>query len=317
LTEWAGFPHAIDEYVNDHFGLRSELITLNSYLRYRLGVSASPKVLVGDGGWLFYVSDPNWEFFRGKSRLSDAQLRQWLDRMEQHRAWLAARGIQFLILPVPLKETIYPEHLPYWLRREQAETQVDQVVRGAASRPGLCVIDVRQRLLDRKRQAAVYQAFDTHWNDEGGFVAYTAIMQEIAKRRPGTPMLTRQAIELQPARGDRIQQNLTLMLGINLFVQPHCAVYTPRQSSTVRVQYLTPRTDWTSPQLMTTGITNMPRIMLIRDSFSASLLPYLEDTFASLLLTHVSDGPFPQSYIEQYRPDVVLLEVQEAGISAM
>ena len=46
--EWEAFPHAFDEYANDHFGWRNELITLNSYLRYRFGVSASPKILVGN-----------------------------------------------------------------------------------------------------------------------------------------------------------------------------------------------------------------------------------------------------------------------------
>lgn len=317
LTEWADLPHGLDQYANDHFGLRNELIALNSYSRYRLGVSASPKVLVGDRGWLFYVSDFNWEFFRGKNRFSDAQLRQWLDRMEEHRNWLAERGIQFLILPAPLKESIYPEYLPYWLRREKAATQVDQVVRGAATRPGLTVIDVRKQLLERKRETPVYQAFDTHWNAEGGFIAYTAVMEEIAKKRPEIAGLTRQSLLLEPAREIQIQQDLSFMLGINLFVQPECPVYNPKHSSTIHVQYLTPKTDGNSPQLITTGIPNAPKIMLIRDSFSESLLPYMEDTFGWLLVRHVQDGSFPQADIEKYRPDIVLLEVQEAGIGVM
>jgi len=317
LAEWAGRPHAIDQYANDHFGLRNELIVLNSYLRYRLGVSASPKVLVGNSGWLFYVSDVNWEFFRGKNRLSDAQLRQWLDRMEQRRNWLAERGIQFLILPAPLKESIYPEHLPYWLRREKAETQVDQVVRGAAGRPGLTVIDVRKRLIERKRETAVHHAFDTHWNDEGGFIAYTAIMEEIARRRPKLVGLTRQSFEMEPGRGIHLQQDLSLMLGINLFVRPESAVYKPRHGGTIHIEYLTSKTDGNSPQLITTGISNAPKIMFIRDSYSVALLPYMEDTFGWILVRHVQDGPFPQADMEKYRPDIVLLEVQEAGIGVM
>jgi alginate O-acetyltransferase complex protein AlgJ len=317
LTEWAALPHAFDQYVNDHFGLRNELIALNSYSRYRLGVSASPKVLVGNRGWLFYISDVNWEFFRGKNRLSDAELRQWLDRMEKHRNWLAERGIQFLILAAPVKESIYPEYLPYWLRREKAETQLDQIVRGAATRPGLTVIDVRKQLLERKRETAVYQAFDTHWNDEGGFIAYTAIMQEIARRRPEIARLTRQSFELVPARRRQIQQDLAQMLGIDLFVQPECPVYIPRHLSTIDIKYLTSKTDENSPQLITTGIPNTPKIILIRDSFSAAVLPYMEDTFGWLLVRHHQDGSFPQADIEKYRPDIVLLEAREAGLDAM
>jgi alginate O-acetyltransferase complex protein AlgJ len=314
LKEWEDFPQACDRYANDHFGWRNELIALNSYLRYRLGVSASPKILAGNNGWLFYVEDENWKFFRGGNRLSGVEVRQWLDRMEQRRKWLVDRGIQLLILPAPLKETIYPEHLPYWLRREQSETQVDQVVRGAGERPGLNVIDVRQRLIERKRDTAVYQAFDSHWTAEGAFVAYTAIMEEIAKSRPGITRLTNVSAELRPARATQIQQNLTLMLGIDHFVHPECNAYNPRHASTTRIQFLTSKTDWASPQLITTGIPNTPKIMLVSDSFSGLLLPYLKDTFGWLLVTHVADRSLMQMYVEQYRPDIVLLEVQEGGI---
>lgn len=315
--QWREFPAAFDQYARDHFGLRGELIALNSYLHFLLGVSSSPRVLVGNQGWLFYAGDGDWAFHRGANRMSGEQITAWLDRMEQRGKWLAERGIRFVILPAPVKPTIYPEILPFWLRRQLDTTITDQLVKACAARPGINLVDVRERLLQWKRRAPVYTPFDTHWNAEGAFVGYAGVMEKISPPIPGVAPLTRESIQLRPAPPERLQCDMVLMLGIDRFLNVQHTEYVPRHAGKLQVQYLTARTDTGGPQFVTTGVPNTARAMLIRDSFSIAMLPYFEDTFGSLLLTHVQDGSFPQGYIEQYHPDVVILEVQEAGLGWM
>src|ERR1700730_3726343 len=50
-------PKMSESYVNDRFGLRKQLVHLNSLLRYRLGLSSTRDVVVGKDGWLFYTAN--------------------------------------------------------------------------------------------------------------------------------------------------------------------------------------------------------------------------------------------------------------------
>src|SRR6185503_14961069 len=50
------FPGAASRYFEDHFGLRARLVRWQAALRLRLlHASASPDVILGRGGWLFYA----------------------------------------------------------------------------------------------------------------------------------------------------------------------------------------------------------------------------------------------------------------------
>jgi len=317
LKEWSEFPAAVERYVNDNFGLRDELIAFNSYFHYRLGISAQPRVLVGTHGWLYYAGDGNWAFYRGRYRFTEGQISDWLDRMEKRQKWLAERGIRFVILPAPVKETIYSDHLPYWLRKEARETVVDQLVTAAKRKPAITIIDVRDRLRRQRSQADMYTPFDTHWTEAGAFVAYEALMEAITPSLPGVNALARSSVHWHPTNPQRIQQDMALMLGIDRFLTISGVDYVPKHISTIRTQYLTDKTGPDNPQLITTGADAKYRIMLVRDSFVWAMLPFLEDTFGAILIRHVQDGPFPEAEIERYHPDVFVLEVQEAGLGAM
>ena len=311
MEEWAKFPGAVDDYFNDHFSLRSELISTSSYLHYRMGLSSYSKILVGLDGWLFFVGDPDFKFVRGLNHLSHEQIDGWLQRMEDRQRWLADRGARFLILPAPVKETIYHEHLPEWLQREAHPTFVDQLVQAADGR--LAIIDVRKLVLARKAQIPVYGPFDSHWNVEGSFVAYNAVMERL--QDPRIRALKRESVTFYPAPQERVNRDLALMLGIHPFLKIEQVEYRPK--STPQIEYLTSRTDPNSPRMIRTGIPNTPTLMLVGDSYSMELLPYFEDTFGAILWRHVQDGSFPQADMERYHPDIVLLEVQEAGLGAM
>jgi len=57
LRRLRDFTKATDAYIDDHFGLRDRLVHWNSRLRYRLGASSTPKVVIGSDGWLFYAGE--------------------------------------------------------------------------------------------------------------------------------------------------------------------------------------------------------------------------------------------------------------------
>ncbi len=113
LQELASYPRRFGAFFADHFGFRREMVDARGRLVIGLlKKSPSPKVVVGRGDWLFYTGDRSLENRLHQIPLSAASLDQWATRIEQRKRWLAARGIRYLFVVAPDKQSIYPEYLP-------------------------------------------------------------------------------------------------------------------------------------------------------------------------------------------------------------
>ena len=175
-------PRMMDDYVNDRFGLRKQLIHLNSLIKYELGVSSTKDVIIGKDGWLFYTADDLMGQHIGANIFAPEELEHWVQVMEADGDWLAKRGIAFYILIAPDKNTIYPEKLPEYPRGPV--TRIDQLAE-RLRHSTLEFIDPRERLFHAKATGEmVYFAGDTHWLERGAFVAYEMLMERIHKRFP-------------------------------------------------------------------------------------------------------------------------------------
>ena len=115
----------LETYVNDRFGLRQQLVDINSLARYRLCLSSTKEAVIGKDGWLFYTADKLMDQHTGVDIFTPAELEFWVRQIEADRDWLAKRGIAFYLMIAPDKNTIYPEKLPDYPRG--AVTRIDQL----------------------------------------------------------------------------------------------------------------------------------------------------------------------------------------------
>ena len=81
-----------------------------------------------------------------------------------------------------------------------------------------------------------------------------------------------------------------------------------------RVTYLSDKRDWTAPRVIDTGEAGKPVLLLVRDSFSNELLPFLLPHFSRIVLVHSQQGFWRQDLIERYRPSIIIFEVIESGL---
>jgi hypothetical protein len=256
-------------------------------------------------------------FVRGTRRLAQQEVAGWVRRMADRSDWLSARGIAFVILPAPLKETIYPEYLPATVRQVSRETEIDQLVRAALESRKIPLVDVRQALRSSKEgKRAVYGPYDTHWTYWGAYIAYRAVLEHIGQLLPALQPLHPEGLSFRQVVGALSQRDLVNMLGLERFIQVQSEEYVPRHPGRIRIEYLTSRQDWASPQIIHTGLQDAPSLVLIGDSYSNVLLPFFEEHFQWILHIHPQDG-FPQALIEKYRPSAVVLEVQESALCVM
>ena len=108
-----------DAAFSDHFRGRNALIALQHELVVK-GFSSSPggNVILGRDDWLYFAGEDGHaidRFVRTTLPVTDEAIARTVTELERRRAWLAARGIAYVVTVAPDKPTIYPEHLPGWI----------------------------------------------------------------------------------------------------------------------------------------------------------------------------------------------------------
>src|SRR5262249_5565752 len=145
-------------------------------------------------GWLFYSGRPGDTTPPRVPPFRAEELEYWRCVLEARRDWLAARGIRYLLVIAPDKQTIYPELLPAALR-PPAASRHDQLLAHLRPHPRVNVLDWREPLRQAKAGEQVYHRTDSHWNERGAFVAYQQILAALSAWFPDLQALPRSAFQ--------------------------------------------------------------------------------------------------------------------------
>jgi len=317
---WAGFGRlrdlakATDAYVEDHFGLRRRLVRWNSLIRYRLGTSSTPKVVIGADGWLFYTGEKIIEQHTGDNVFTPAELDRWVAVMTANRDWLARRGIAFVIMIAPDKSTIYPEKLPTYPRPPRRTTRTDQLaerLRGT----DLVLVDPRQALIGAKaRFPKVYFEGDSHWSQRGAFIAYRQLMERVQAKFPAATPAAIEDYDVapeQPAPSD-----LAFLLALEGDLTYTAERFTARSTRQLRTttRNPTPGQSWGWPvRFVETDLKDRPRALIFGDSFTDYVLgpTFLYETFRDPVYTHHNGGTFDFRLVDEAKPDLVIVQFAE------
>lgn len=308
LKSLATFPQRFNQYFNDNFGMRSTLIRWQAVAKVKwLGVSTSPKVIVGKDGWLFDDGDDEGiASYRSGRPFTHEQLARWRQVLTARRDWLAQRGIPYIFVVVPEKQTIYPEYLPGGLARPPQVSRLDQLIADLKENSNLEILDLRPALLEAKHAHSLFLRTDTHWNNFGGLAAYQAIIRETAKSFPGMQPMQESDCELFTVNfttGD-----LARLLGLNGLMAEEL------QGLTLRRQEYTLTGDMMSseqPIVSQRQETNLPHLVMFRDSFATFMIPLISQHFSRAVYVWDRQHRFHRDWVEAERPNVVIQEMVE------
>jgi hypothetical protein len=307
------FRKAVDAYVADHFPPRALLIAGLNRLRLAIGASGSPRVIAGRDGWLYSDDGTHFGDARGADKLDDTAMRTWLEGVAGRTEALKARGAAYVVLLGPDKEDIYPEHAPAWFRLDPERNSVRFARLAAASHTGEVIYPAPQLARQAAWGLKVYEPTETHWTGLGAYQAYVLLMKRLQARGLTDGPRPIEAFSEEPDRPDK-PRNLALMLGVAGLVKTEFPEFTdPAAQSRLHVTYIGPGQDWTAPQLIETGEVGKPTLLIVRDSFSTALLPFLYSHFSRIVASHNQDGFWRQDLIDRFHPDVVVSEVIAGG----
>jgi hypothetical protein len=301
----ASFPRRFERWWNDSFAFRFWLIRANSLAKLAIGSSPSPKAIVGRDGWLFYAAERSTDYYRNTSPFTARELARWRDDLAERKAWLAQRGIRYLVVVAPNKESIYPEYMPAALAPVQTGSRLDQLVAELAREPAIDVLDLRPALREARTSQRLYHVTDTHWNDAGAVVANRAILSRLRAWFPEIdPDGVAGRLDVQRGRGGDLARLIALddrFLEDRIVFVSNAPPLPP--PSTGRAS--------TSADLVVRrcGECQGPVVVMNHDSFGEALAPLLQPHFPRLFL--VAGTALDRPLIERERPRVVIQQFVE------
>jgi len=321
LKDFSAYTARFEKYYNDSFGLRDKLIGWNNLLRIALFRESPVKgVRWGRDGWLFYANEWVLEDYENIMPYKEEDLNRIRKVLEERRLWLERRGMKFYVLVAPNKHTIYPEYLPASLHKIGKESRLDQVVRSLKDVPRIPFVDVRSALLKEKPVQRLYHRTDTHWNDYGAFIGYRELMERIGKDFPNVRKLSLDDFNVRTIEGKG--GDLAGMLSLSDRIKEERITLIPKsppRAVDALRDYPDPVDLHEYPDrkmvIKETRDPALPKALVFRDSFSWPLIPYLAESFRSVVFFWKFD--FLPEIIERERPDVVILECVERYLNAL
>ena len=292
------FPQTFENYFNDHFGLREQFVNVSNYLVRLLNDSPSENVVQGKQGWLFLKGEKHFSPLRDAQNLdlfTETELYAYSASILEKYRWLKARGIAYIFIVAPNKHTIYSEMLPTYIRKQNPDSALTQLMDYLKSHTQVPILDLRHPLLDSKSSSPflLYDKYDTHWNAYGANIAQYEILKKMDQLLPNkiTPHLYRDdEFRLVDSRfGD-----LARMMGeMESYLRGH---QVPQLMETP-IPYKVIGEIGPSSHVILCDSGKLSAL-IYRDSFFSSLQPYLTPYFR---YAH---------YITQYIPRPTILDIQ-------
>jgi len=307
-------PAGVEVWLDDSFGFRTFLSDLNNVLMDRIGSSASNTILIGSGGWLFHRKGEIEVEYRGTVRVPESEIQAWLEVISAEENWLGNLGIPLLKVLLPVKQTVYPEYLPHWARKQFANRT--DLICEAFVEAGSPWIDTREEVIEAKGEfnRPLYYKTDTHWNHRGAFAAYRKIMENVQSIFPQARRIGREDFQIRESPHG-IRNLMRIHNYYHGWIEPMTSLVL-NSPTRVRSVFKFQKGKWEKcgaeevgnkrlTALVRTNLVDAPRVIIARDSFGRALAPFLNESFGEILYCS-RDNWIDQDLVMRFQPDLVL-----------
>jgi len=176
--------HAYEQSLEETSLVVKELRPKAQYLEWKFLADPGEKAVVGRDGWLFYRPNLRYLIERdvGVSESSGSPLAA----IRSFRDELQASGIRLLVVPVPSKESVYPEMLAK--RAENTQVIIGEPTRGLIEelrQNSIEFVDLFEVFARAKQEESqshlgrLYLKNDTHWSPSGARLAAVAVAKRV------------------------------------------------------------------------------------------------------------------------------------------
>lgn len=297
------FQEEYEKYINDQFPLRDNWISLKSMNEYALGKIENNGIIYGNNGELFEKFDSlNEERLKNNVEVINNFAEKYYDKVS--------------LMIIPNSYEIYKENLPMGSPIIRQEEIIDKIYDFSSFTNN---VDVMKELLDNKN-SYIYYKTDHHWTTYGAYLAYCNFIDSINGNRVNLENF--QKVELPNFYGSYYSKakpfnikpdimtyydfdNLTMeIVGDKVYDSIYdYSKETLRDKYSLFLYGNNPLTI-----IKNNNIKNNKKILVIKDSFGNSLVPFLTQNYEEI---HIIDlrhfGNRLSNYLEENDFDNILI----------
>ncbi|WP_019639244.1 DHHW family protein [Paenibacillus fonticola] len=272
-----------ERYVSDQFAFRGVWVGIKTDADRLVGKKDSNGVYLGEDGYLFQqFTLPNAAEVEERSAAI-------------HSFHRATQGLNKYVMLVPTSAALLADKLPANAQIGDERAAINQV--RELLRSDIRFVEVYPALHDR-REESIYYKTDHHWTSTGAYYGYQALC-----RRMGIVPNSEAEFDIRLAT-DKFYGSLYSKSGFRHLQPDRIDLYLPREENQIKVEYVdegrTTNSLYELEQLnkkdkyavflngnhplirITTANPNGKRLLVVKDSYANSLIPFLAEHFAEI-----------------------------------
>ncbi len=317
-----------------------QAMKLSAKLHWKLfHESIAENVFTGKGDQFFYAGCDAVDDLLGVHYVSPEVLERICQSQQSIKDALEERGVRYLIVMAPNKERIYPEMLQDVLYGQvgvAGPSRKEQVLRALTENTDVEVLDLTDALLKAKEEHKVYMDTDNHWNYEGSYAGYCAIIEYLRRTWPELPMVSREQLEISYV--DKGGKNLSINACLSDQVKerdiPLMAFREGLTCYPVDVDYEDPGKMGTPADMIlleNAGNEGLPNVMVMGDSFTGwskiyegtfyesewDINYFMGESFHRYVRYHYLNNPLNLSLVSKENSDLVIRFFLEGNLELL
>lgn len=285
----------------ERFAFRQELVSAYSVISEKLFMTSTTNgVIAGEEGWLYYYD--TLADFQRTNILTGRQLHNAARNLRLTSEYCANNGIDFLFVIAPNKNTLYPEYMPYYYVQGQGPSN-RELLSDLLYGSGINYTDFGNYDTLTDPDAIYYFRRDSHWNNTGAAIVSDSILSSLG--------VTHHDYLSDEFTGEQIHEG-----DLDRMMHPSNVV---PETDTIFASM--PVFDYDSPvesnfdfRIGTSG-QGTQNLLMYRDSFGSSLLPFMAEPFAHAFFSRSNSCQIND--IVSVMPDFLVIEKAERFISQL
>lgn len=255
--------------------------------------------------WLFFAKENSLEDYLGNNILSEAQMRAYLNALNELQKICVSQRKQLYFIILPNKEQIYSEYMPSY-KIENEYKRAEQLVDYICAKSDVKLLYPKKELLNAKGNWQIYYKNDTHWNSAGAFVGVQALYQEM-----GIPTTKLSSLSVKPREGTA--QDLVTLGNLDAANYQGDIEYTINYKPEITVT--TELGDKFSDAIYSSvsSSSNRCNLVLVGDSFRVSMSKFLVKDFSNCFIVHKTNLYEPICSEKIKNADTIVIETVERG----
>ncbi len=326
FSEWI---KDFEKYSKDQFQFKKFSQRVYNTLLYSLKHESVKTIKYGKNGWIFNNNEQNINQYKGLKKYSIKGIQRTTSIIKKHQIYFEEdNNIPFIIFIAPDKHLIYPEYLPEYMNQYKGNYVNLNRIESSLNKSGISCLAIPNKILEQKNEyGLLYQKKAAHWNSKGAYIAYAHLIDHLKIRYPNLKKLNIE--ELQVYTTEIKQDFNSYIYGLTdetnfeteeRWIAPYVEAKTKIFDKGKFTKIDSSKFDFRIfPEIYTTIIENPesdgPVVLLIRDSFSIEMLPFLKHSFSKIILVHHIFGQWDPNVILNENPEIVIFEIAQRNLN--